>query len=302
MPDDVKVFISYAREDYEIAKKLYDDLEEAGVIPWMDDENLLPGQNWKMGISEAISESDYFIALLSNNSITKKGYVQKELLKALDVLDGYPPDQIYMIPVRIDNCLPKHKKLHELNWVNLFSSYESCFKRILQVLLPEKQKDVPQKPKDKPKHPTVKNPATETKTRRIDCDDHYIAYDNDTVLDTKTGLMWPAKDNGVYIYWNDANRYCETYNRGGYSDWRMPTIEELKSLYDKNREGYKPSVHFSKVYLTPLIQLTFCWVWAFKSNESGQGSGAASFYFVSGLWGPAPPDTLPVLPVRSGNL
>ncbi len=147
MADGVKVFISYAREDFKTAKKLYDDLKEAGVTPWLDDEDLLPGQNWKMGISQAIADTDYFLALLSENSVTKTGYVQNELSKALDVLEGYPPDKIYMIPVRIDECIPKHKKLRDLNWVNLFGSYESCLKKILLVLAPEIRKAVSQKPK-----------------------------------------------------------------------------------------------------------------------------------------------------------
>jgi len=41
----MKVFISYAREDVEMARKLYDDLKNAGVSPWMDEEDLLPSQS-----------------------------------------------------------------------------------------------------------------------------------------------------------------------------------------------------------------------------------------------------------------
>lgn len=50
------------------------------------------------------------------------------------------------------------------------------------------------------------------------------------VIDPSTRLMWAARDNGSDINWNDAKRYCETYRGGGYSDWRMPTVAELKSL------------------------------------------------------------------------
>ncbi len=78
------MFISYAREDLETARKIYDDLKEAGLDPWMDKSDIVPGQNWKFAISQAIRESEYFIALLSSESVSKRGYVQKEFGHALD--------------------------------------------------------------------------------------------------------------------------------------------------------------------------------------------------------------------------
>ncbi len=49
----VKVFISYAREDYETAKRLYDDLKKAGVSPWMDENDLISGQGLGVGDYES---------------------------------------------------------------------------------------------------------------------------------------------------------------------------------------------------------------------------------------------------------
>ncbi len=62
-------------------------------------------------------------------------------------------------------------------------------------------------------------------------DGRFIAYDNGTVLDTKTGLMWVAKDNGVNISCKDAKTYCEDYNGGWYTDWRMPTRVEWAGIF-----------------------------------------------------------------------
>ena len=50
----------------------------------------------------------------------------------------------------------------------------------------------------------------------------FIAYGNGTVLDTKTGLMWAAKDDGKGMDEQDARAYFENYRAGGYTDWRMP--------------------------------------------------------------------------------
>jgi hypothetical protein len=128
-----KIFISYAREDYEIAKRLYDYLKSHGQEPWLDQENLIPGQKWEGAIQSAIRESHFFIALLSPNSIEKRGYVQKELREGLDMLDKIPDSQIFLIPVRIGDCEPKHERLRELQWVDLLPDWEGGLRRLNKV-------------------------------------------------------------------------------------------------------------------------------------------------------------------------
>ena len=130
----MKVFISYAREDRKTALKLYHDLKKAGLNPWLDLKNLLPGQNWQRHIELAIKSSDFFIALLSNNSVSKKGYVQKELKKALDILDEYPHGEGFVIPVRLDECLPDNEKLENLHWADLFDDYDHCLEQIIYAM------------------------------------------------------------------------------------------------------------------------------------------------------------------------
>ncbi len=62
MPDEIKVFISYAREDYETAKRLYDDLKAVtGVTPWMDKIDLLPGHMWRVEVEKAINPTTILI-------------------------------------------------------------------------------------------------------------------------------------------------------------------------------------------------------------------------------------------------
>ncbi|MCP4106793.1 MAG: TIR domain-containing protein [Desulfobacteraceae bacterium] len=43
----VKIFISYAREDQDAAKRIYRDLTDKGIDAWLDCEKLRVGQNWK---------------------------------------------------------------------------------------------------------------------------------------------------------------------------------------------------------------------------------------------------------------
>jgi hypothetical protein len=51
-------------------------------------------------------------------------------------------------------------------------------------------------------------------------------------VDPSTGLMWTAKDNGNDISWGNAVKYCQNLRLAGYSDWRLPSIDELQNIYD----------------------------------------------------------------------
>jgi hypothetical protein len=129
-------------------------------------------------------------------------------------------------------------------------------------------------------------------------DGRFIAYDNGTVSDTKTKLMWAARDNGSDINWANAKSYCENYRGGGYTDWRMPTLDELAGLYDASKT-YTPNCG-GQVHLTELIYLTCCIPWALETR----GSKAALFGFLTGTryWNPQSFAILHrTLPVRSGK-
>ena len=110
-------------------------------------------------------------------------------------------------------------------------------------------------------------------------DGRFIAYDNGTVLDTKTNLMWAAKDNGRDISFSDARSYCQNYRGGGYTDWRMPTLDELAGLYDRSKT-YKSEC--GEEHLTKLIRISCDLVLASETR----GSEAAGFEFFGGkrMW------------------
>ncbi len=110
-------------------------------------------------------------------------------------------------------------------------------------------------------------------------DGRFIAYDNGTVLDTRTNLMWAARDNGSDIDWPNAKSYCENYRGGGYKDWRMPTQDELAGLYEKN-ETYKSECGWFSydIHITKMIRLTCVAPWASETS----GSDATYFDFSNG--------------------
>jgi len=132
---DPQVFICYAKEDEAFARQLYADLQQAGVSPWMACKDIWPGQNWEHEIQQALRRSTHVLVLLSSHSISKRSYVRKEIKQALDTLDEFPPSQIYLIPVRLDDSKPLDECLQKIHWVDLWpaSAYKDGLQRLLQV-------------------------------------------------------------------------------------------------------------------------------------------------------------------------
>lgn len=131
VPTPKKVFICYGSEDYTRVEELYHRLQQRGHKPWMDKKSLLPGQKWEEEIGARIRKSDAFIACLSRKSVSKRGYVQKEMRYALDVLGEIPQGHIFLIPLRLEPCeVPDH--LSFLHWLDLKDEkdYEKLFEAI----------------------------------------------------------------------------------------------------------------------------------------------------------------------------
>jgi len=125
----------------------------------------------------------------------------------------------------------------------------------------------------------VRSAAPDTSSRadgsqEVGRDGVYIAYANGIVRDTRTGLEWvagPDKD----MTWPEASKWVSDLDIGG-GGWRMPTAEQLESLYQQ-RKGSRN--------MTPLLKTTGWTVWAgelkgsydarlffFRTNSRGWGN------------------------------
>jgi len=130
-----RIFISYARQDSEAAQRLYNDLKSGttNLSPWLDKEDLLPGQSWDLEIRKAIRKSRYFIALFSSTSVQKRGYVQKEFKRAIEVLDEFPEGEIFAIPVRLDDCEIPYERFERIERVDLFPDWDKGVQRLIRT-------------------------------------------------------------------------------------------------------------------------------------------------------------------------
>jgi len=126
-----RIFLCYARRDLQLVQDLYDKLREAGHSPWMDKKDILPGENWKHALRSNIKRSDFFLVCISANSTNRRGMIQVEIREALEVWQEKLLDDIYIVPVRFDDC-PVPSQLAEFQWVDLDTA--DGFTKLLRAL------------------------------------------------------------------------------------------------------------------------------------------------------------------------
>ena len=125
------VFFSYARVDSGVVHKLAEKIWQDSFLNWVDTKDLLPGDDWKTRIEDAIEHSDYVLVFLSETSVNKVGYVQRELKYALEQQQLRPSGTRYIIPIRINPC--KHpRELRHIQWLDYWEdgAYEKLKKAL----------------------------------------------------------------------------------------------------------------------------------------------------------------------------
>lgn len=122
-----RIFLAHVTEDQAKAQQLYDQLEAEGFLPWMDAVDLMPVQNWRCDIPRDVKNAAICLTCFSKRSVANKEYVQQKFRHALWAYADVPPNTIYLIPIRLDDCevpdlrLPELKlDLRNLHWVDLF--------------------------------------------------------------------------------------------------------------------------------------------------------------------------------------
>jgi hypothetical protein len=130
-PNGLRIFLCHASQDKSIVRELYRKLLASGFQPWLDEEKLLAGQDWELEITRAIRESHVIIVCLSRESVSKTGFVQKEIRFALDRALEQPESAIFLIPVKLTPCeVPI--RLKTFQWVNYYE--ENGYQNLVRAL------------------------------------------------------------------------------------------------------------------------------------------------------------------------
>ena len=128
----LRVFLCHSSADKPAVRELYQKLRnETWLEPWLDEEELYPGQDWEIEIEKAVESSDVVLVCLSNGSINKRGFVQKELRFALDVALEMPEETIFIVPLRLEECTPP-RSLRDWQYADYFEDHRD---RALERLL-----------------------------------------------------------------------------------------------------------------------------------------------------------------------
>jgi len=192
----LKVFLCHSTDDKPAVRKLYRFLLDQGIDAWFDEDDLLPGQDWNLEIAKALDSCDIILACLSKNSVSKEGYVQREIKIALDKALEKPEGTIFIIPARLEECeLPY--RLQSYQWVDLFrdGGREKLLKalqlRAERLGLNEIQK-VEDKPKARATKRTARRKPEKAQTINVyvngDIKDTNVVIGSDNVLKKTTPL------------------------------------------------------------------------------------------------------------------
>jgi TIR domain-containing protein len=129
--EGLKVFLCHGKEDKAAVRELYTLLQEEGMQPWLDEEDIEPGALWDIAIQDAVRDCHIVLVCLSHTSVKKDGYIQKEIKYALDKADEKPEGTTYIIPAKLEDCdVPR--RLSQWQWVNLYD--KGGYERLLVVL------------------------------------------------------------------------------------------------------------------------------------------------------------------------
>jgi hypothetical protein len=124
----LSIFICHSSQDKPYVREIYRQLKKDGHVPWLDEEDILPGEKWETAITDAVRSSNVVLVCLSKQSINKEGFLQKEISEVLQVAEEKPEGTIFVIPLRLEEA-PVPRRLSQWQWLDYF--HESAHKRLL---------------------------------------------------------------------------------------------------------------------------------------------------------------------------
>lgn len=119
----------------EAAERLFVDLQRSGFTLWFDRRNFRSEEDVDTQVLNAIKESYFFLIMLSPISVSKDGYIRKEIRLAFGMIAGLGLSQSFIIPVRIAECEPRPDEIAGLShYIDLFPNWSDGLRQLTTLL------------------------------------------------------------------------------------------------------------------------------------------------------------------------
>ncbi|MDZ7302679.1 MAG: TIR domain-containing protein [candidate division KSB1 bacterium] len=318
--DKPRIFISHTweAEDNALTHRLEKVLRDTGAEVWVDHAGIRPGDSLPKQINDALGWCNILV-LVWSKAAKDSHWVELEWFNALTLRKR-------IIPCLIDD-IPLPPILAHLAYID-FSNEAQGLRQLLAALQLEPPRREAQEPaaspEDEPKpaptpprptiiqlrHTRVDPLSVEAVQRMLRQKDFFNKYWNESgkgirhqyeraerrgaklVIDHATGLTWQQGGSESYMSFKAAEAYIQQLNAqkfGGYTDWRLPTLEEAMSLMEPRQYG--------ELYLDPIFDRKQWWIWTSDKESAGR---AWYVHFIFGHCDPyAIGDSLCVRAVRS---
>jgi hypothetical protein len=203
-----KVFVSHSAKDREfVEQEIVQLLQSHGIETWYSTDDIGAGVKWERSIREGLRSCDWFLVVLSNESV-KSEWVEAEIHWALDERK----DRI--VPVRIDDCdeADLHLKLRQIQAVDFRSDRDLARQKLLAAW------------------------STDREAAAIPSSGAYVRVSDFLV----------AKQVLESVSWLDAVEHAETLKVGGYSGWQLPTVDQLWAIMDFEEELFEKTRYHTR--------------------------------------------------------
>src|SRR5918999_855341 len=166
------VFLSYASEDLDIAKRIRTELEKEQYSVWMDESRILAGDNFVTEIFSAIQSSRYFLIILSSHS-TRSDFVREEYSAAWN--ESIKNAEVTVIPILYENC-PVPPMLRQIHHVDFTRSTQAALRELVDTMHAHERRRKGEPPNPMAR-PTLGGQMDELSSAIREAADLYVATD-----------------------------------------------------------------------------------------------------------------------------
>ena len=111
----LSVFISHSVKDNPFTSALYRELkQEVWLTPWLDTEDLRPGQDFAFEILKALYSANVALVCISNNALPMTGYFKSEVIKILELAKKRSDAEFQILILRLDDAqIPEEVAMYQ---------------------------------------------------------------------------------------------------------------------------------------------------------------------------------------------